>query len=90
MEAKEASTQQIISVEDHLPLPAPRERLQQNIKRLQILSEHLFGDQPAQADLLTAIELVGFKVQHLARQIQEAEDLGADPGDESKAKDAAA
>jgi hypothetical protein len=90
MEVKEASTEQITSVEDLQPGPAPRERLHQNIERLQTLSEQLFGHQLEQADLLIAIELVGFKVQHLARQIQEAENLGADPGDESKAKGAAA
>jgi hypothetical protein len=64
-------------------LPTPRERLHQNIERLQALSKQLFWDQLKQAELLTAIELVGFKVQHLAWQIQEAEDLGqehAQPG----------
>ena len=57
-------------------LPTPRERLHENIERLQALSNQLFWDQLKQAELLTFIELVGFKIQHLARQIQEGEDLG--------------
>jgi hypothetical protein len=57
-------------------LPTPRERLHQNIERLQALSNQLFWDQLKQAELLTVIELVGFKIQHLARQIQEGEALG--------------
>jgi hypothetical protein len=57
-------------------LPTPRERLHQNIERLQALNNQLFWDQLKQAELLTVIELVGFKIQHLSRQIQEAEDLG--------------
>ena len=47
--------------------------MHRNIERLQALSGQLFWDQLKQLELLTAIELVGFKVQHLARQIQEAE-----------------
>jgi hypothetical protein len=77
MEAKQSSenaTQQTESL--YRPLPTPRERLHQNIERLQALSKQLFWDQLTQAELLTIIELVGFKVQHLARQIQEAEDFG--------------
>ena len=77
MEAKQtegSDIQQTISPDR--PLPTPRERLHQNIERLQALSDQLFWDQLMQAELLTAIDLVGFKVQHLARQIQEGEDLG--------------
>jgi hypothetical protein len=70
MEAKQtegSDIQQTISPDR--PLPTPRERLHQNIERLQALSDQLFWDQLMQAELLTTIELVGFKVQHLARQI---------------------
>jgi len=77
MEAKATNgndTQHTISP-DRL-LPTPRERLHQNIERLQVLSNQLFWDQLKQAELLTVIELVGFKIQHLARQIQKGEDLG--------------
>ena len=77
MEAKETKgngAQQPMS--PHRLLPTPRERLHQNIERLQALNNQLFWDQLKQAELLTVIELVGFKIQHLSRQIQEAEDLG--------------
>jgi hypothetical protein len=57
------------------PLPAltPRERLQRNIQRLRSLERRLSDDSRNQADLLTSIELIGFKVRHLARQMQETE-----------------
>jgi len=55
------------------PIPTPRQRLHQNIKRLRSLDRQLRRHHLKPAALLTAIELVGFKVQHLARQIQEAE-----------------
>lgn len=83
MEAKESNGNGTQTVGLDQPLPTPRERLHQNIERLQALSKQLFWDQLKQAELLTAVELIGFKVQHLARQIQEAEDLGqvhAQPG----------
>ena len=80
MEAQEAQqhgNQRAIG--QNRPLPTPRARLHENIKRLRSLDRQLFWDQLNQAELLTAIELVGFKVQHLARQIQEAEELRAPP-----------
>lgn len=55
------------------PALTPRERLHRNIQRLRSLERRLSGDSRIQADLLTAIELVGFKIRHLARQMQEAE-----------------
>jgi hypothetical protein len=51
----------------------PRQRLHQNIKRLRSLDRQLRRHHLKPSALLTTIELVGFKVQHLARQIQEAE-----------------
>jgi hypothetical protein len=61
------------------PLPAltPRERLHLNIQRLRTLELQLSGDSRQPADLLTSIELIGFKIRHLARQMQEAEQSGA-------------
>lgn len=57
--------------------PAPtftaRERLHQNILRLQSLEKELFTDPLNKNELLTAIELVGFRIRHLASQIQTAE-----------------
>lgn len=57
--------------------PAPtftaRERLRQNILRLQSLEKELFTDPLKQNELLTTIELVGFRIRHLASQIQNAE-----------------
>jgi hypothetical protein len=57
------------------PSPAltARERLHRNIQRLRSLERRLSGDSGTQADLLTSIELIGFKIRHLARQMQEAE-----------------
>ena len=57
------------------PSPAltPRERLHRNIQRLRSLERRLAVDSGTQADLLTSIELVGFKIRHLARQMQQAE-----------------
>jgi len=60
---------------DPPPTFTSRERLHQNIARLQSLDRQLFSDPRKQLELLTAIELVGFKVRHLARQIQDAEHL---------------
>lgn len=57
------------------PTLTPLERLHQNIARLQALDRQLYGDQQQQSELLTAIELVGFKIRHLVRQIQDAEQL---------------
>ncbi len=54
-----------------------RQRLHQNIQRLQSLDQQLLAEQLQQPELLTAIELVGFKIRHLARQIQDAEQMGA-------------
>lgn len=60
------------------PLPAltSRERLHLNIQRLRTLELQLSGDSRQPADLLTSIELIGFKIRHLARQMQEAERCG--------------
>lgn len=59
------------------PLPAltPRERLQRNIQRLRSLDRRLSSDSRKQEELLTSIELIGFKIRHLARQIREAEQV---------------
>jgi len=54
-------------------IPTPQQRLHQNIKRLRFLDRQLRRHHLKPSALLTTIELVGFKVQHLARQIQEAE-----------------
>ena len=56
-----------------LPVLTPRERLHQNITRLQSLEEQLTADLQKQDELLTAIQLTGFKIRHLAQQIQETE-----------------
>jgi hypothetical protein len=58
---------------DPSPTFTPRERLHQNIQRLRTLERQLSGDWRPQPDLLTSIELIGFKIRHLARQMQEAE-----------------
>jgi len=58
------------------PVPTRRQRLHANIERLLSLDKQLYGDQLEQAELLTAIQLVGFKVQHLAWQIQKDECVG--------------
>jgi len=55
----------------------PREPLHRNIQRLRSLERQLSTDSRTQADLLTSIELIGFKIRHLARQMQEAEQPGA-------------
>ena len=59
------------------PVYTARQRLHQNVQRLQSLEEQLLSDQLKQTELLTEIELVGFKIRHLARQIQQAEQLDA-------------
>ena len=57
---------------DPLSALTPRERLHQNILRLRALDRRLSSRTPRnQNELLTAIELTGFKIRHLARQIQE-------------------
>jgi len=55
------------------PALTPRERLHHNIQRLRSLDRRLACDSRKQADLLTSIELVGFKIRHLVRQMREAE-----------------
>lgn len=62
---------------DAPPTYTARQRLHQNIQRLQSLEQQLLSDQLQQTELLTAIELVGFKIRHLARQIQQAEQIDA-------------
>lgn len=59
------------------PTFTARQRLHQNIQRLQSLDQQLLAEQLQQPELLTSIELVGFKIRHLARQIQDAEQIGA-------------
>ncbi len=61
---------------DPSPAVTPRERLHRNIQRLRSLDRQLLGDSRTEADLLTTIELIGFKIRHLARQMQEAEQSG--------------
>ena len=81
MKAKEAShineeTNEAIlwrANSEALPALTPRERLHRNIQRLRSLERRLSGDSRKQADLLTSVELIGFKICHLVRQIQEAE-----------------
>jgi hypothetical protein len=73
-EDKAIGTQQVVSQDRSEP--TPRQRLHANIERLLSLDQRLSWDQLAQAELLTAIQLVGFKVQHLAWQIQKDECLG--------------
>jgi hypothetical protein len=55
------------------PQATPRERLHTNIERLIALDKQLFWDKLKQAELLTDIGTVAFKVQHLAWQIQNEE-----------------
>ena len=73
-EVKALATQQSVSPE--AAVPTPRQRLHANIERLLSLDEQLYWDQLEQAELLTVIQLVGYKVQHLAWQIQNDECLG--------------
>lgn len=61
------------------PMPAPQQRLHQNLRRLRSLDRQLHRGQLKPSELLITIELVAFKVQHLARQIQEAENAVASP-----------
>jgi len=80
MHAKKVRETQAIAAQpfvrpDEPVLPA-RQRLHANIERLRFLDEQLSWDQREQAELLTAIQLVGFKVQHLAWQIQKEEGPG--------------
>ena len=71
---KRIEQQECEALYDQEPLiPTPRQRLHQNIKRLHFLDRQLRRHHVKPTALLTTIELVGFKVQHLARQIQEAE-----------------
>ena len=81
MKAKEAShineeTNEAIlwrANSEALPALTPRERLHRNIQRLRSLDRRLSDDSQKQADLLTSIELVGFKIRHLVHQMREAE-----------------
>jgi hypothetical protein len=75
-ETKSDGTQEIETLDQ--PAFNARQRLHQNIQRLQSLDTQLSWDQVRQAELLTTIELVGFKIRHLARQIQESERLGGE------------
>lgn len=59
------------------PTFTPRERLHQNILRLQTLDQQLLSDATQLSELLTSIELAGFKIRHLARQILDAERMSA-------------
>jgi len=90
MSAKTASRMEPSPLEAAMWQPSPntppvytaRQRLRQNVQRLQSLEEQLLSDQLKQTELLTEIELVGFKIRHLARQIQQAEQMdGAMPLD---------
>jgi len=58
---------------DPSPTFTPRERLHQNIQRLHSLEHRLSSDSRIERDLLTSIELIGFRIRHLARQIQEVQ-----------------
>jgi ribosomal protein S10 len=73
-EVKEIGAQQIISLDT--PAPTPRQRLNANIERLLSLDKQLYKENLEQVEILTAIQLVAFKVQHLAWQIQNDERLG--------------
>jgi len=77
-EVKAIGTQQVVSPDGPVAtqLPTPRQRLHANIERLLALDKQLYWDQLEEAELLTVIRLIGFKVQHLARQIQKDERLG--------------
>lgn len=70
-EVKAIGTQQAVSPD--VPVPTARQRLHANIERLLSLDRQLYWDQSEQAELLTAIQLVAFKVQHLAWQIEKDE-----------------
>jgi len=70
-EANEESLWQTSS--EASPALTPRERLHRNIQRLRSLDRRLASDSRKQADLLTSIELVGFKIRHLVRQMRDAE-----------------
>lgn len=72
-EVKALGTQQVVSPD--APVPTPRQRLHTNIERLLSLDKQLCWDQLEQSELLTVIQLVGYKVQHLAWQIQKNECL---------------
>jgi hypothetical protein len=72
-EAKAIAAQPFVRPDDPA-LPA-RQRLHANIERLRLLDKQLYWDQLEQAELLTAIQLVGFKIEHLAWQIQNEENL---------------
>jgi hypothetical protein len=74
-EVKALGTQQVVSPD--APVPTPRQRLHTNIERLLSLDKQLCWDQLEQSELLTVIQLVGYKVQHLAWQIQKDECLGS-------------
>ena len=63
------------SVRPDEPVRPARQRLHANIERLLLLDKQLYWDQLEQAELLTAIQLVGFKIEHLAWQIQNEENL---------------
>jgi len=58
---------------DPLPALTPRERLHRNIQRLHSLERRLSSDTRIEGDVLTSVELIGFKIHHLARQMQEAQ-----------------
>ena len=77
MNARQIKERQAIgtqkAVSQDRPVPTRRQRLHANIERLLSLDKQLYWDQLEQAELLTVIQLVGFKVQHLAWQIQEDE-----------------
>jgi hypothetical protein len=66
-------TQQVVSPDG--PVPTPRQRLHANIQRLLVLDKQLYWDPLEEAELLLSIQLVGFKVQHLAWQLQKNESL---------------
>jgi hypothetical protein len=71
---KAIGTQDVVSQDQ--PAPTPRQRLHANIERLLLLDKQLDWDQLEQVGLLTAIQLIGFKVQHLAWQILKDECVG--------------
>ncbi len=73
-EVKEIGAQQVIRLDT--PAPTPRQRLNANIERLLSLDKQLYRENLEQVEILTAIQLVAFKVQHLAWQIQNDERLG--------------
>jgi len=73
-EVKAIATQPFVRPDE--PVSPARQRLHANIERLRLLDGQLYRDQVEQAELLAAIQLVGFKVQHLVWQIQKEEGLG--------------